>query len=140
MRYQAASPRGGGARAGRPRYLGAMVRSLVAVVALMVTLASCATPNAGRRVMFVVPAELPDGSDSGERRAQLESWILDRAGGFTEAGHVRGAWRDPEGKLVEEANHLYIVSIKDRPAEFERELKRRIVRDFDQQEAYVESW
>ena len=92
------------------------------------------------RTFFVVPLVLPDGGPSDAQRAALELWLIERAGGSTDLGPVRGAWMDDEGNVVEEQNRAYLLSVAERPEEFEQELRHRIVTDFRQKEAYVERW
>lgn len=108
-----------------------------AVVLLGLSLA-CTAPRT--RAFFVIPQELPGGESSEPQRVELEQWLAQRAGGFTRLGAAEGAWLDPQGRVVTETNHAYLVSVKEDPRAFERELRTRILRDFRQQEAYVERW
>src|SRR5688572_15561080 len=104
----------------------------------LVMLASCASPRT--RSLFVVPVESADGDATDAQRVILESWLVDRAGGFTDMGEVDGAWRAPSGEIVREKSRLYLVTTKDHPEQFEDELRERILRDFEQEEAYIERW
>ncbi len=112
----------------------------IACLLLALFVSGCATSPPATRTLFVVPATLPDGRASDAERAELERWLVDRAGGYTELGEVRGGWKSPTGEVVTETNRLYLISVSDKPGLFEKELRERIVRDFHQQEAYVERW
>jgi len=94
----------------------------------------------GARTFFVVPAKLPNGAPADTQRAALEAWLIDRAGGYTELGPVRGGWKADDGRVVVEDNVAYLVTIDEDADEFAEELEARIVEDFDQEEAYVEQW
>lgn len=94
----------------------------------------------GARLFFVVPTRLPDGSPADNQRAALEAWLIDRAGGYTELGPVRGGWKADDGRVVVEDNVAYLVSIDEDADDFAEEIEARIVDQFDQEEAYVEQW
>jgi hypothetical protein len=99
-------------------------------------LAGCATKS--RSYEFIVPQQMPDGTSTAEEREPFEEWLVDEAGGFTRLDAVEGAWRSPEGTVVREPNHLYLVTVPPGNSAFEGELRARIVEDFDQQEAWVQ--
>jgi len=92
------------------------------------------------RYLFVVPEQLPSGAPSDPQRAELEGWLVERAGGFTEIEGVRGGWRAPDGSVVTEGNRLYLVTVGEHPRRFRSEVRARVIEDFDQQEAYIERW
>lgn len=118
------------------------MRSLAAVLFLLLACAftaGCAS-SGGTRFLAVIPQQMPDGSSAEEEREAFEAWLLDRAGGYTDLGTGRGAWRSPEGKVYTEDNRLYMISVGRAPRRFHREIRERIVEDFDQEEAYVERW
>lgn len=94
----------------------------------------------GERAFFVVPMKLPSGQPSDAQRAALEAWLVDRAGGFTRFGAVKGAWKAGDGQIVAEDNVAYLVSMDDEDEGFAKELRQRIEEDFDQEEAYVQQW
>jgi hypothetical protein len=115
------------------------LRGLMMTCVLAFALTGCTTRQPAR-FLFVVPEQLPSGADSTAQRAELESWLVSRAGGFTEIEGVRGGWMAPDGAVVTERNRLYLVTVPKNGASFRADLNNRIVEDFDQQEAWIERW
>lgn len=114
---------------------------VLAMAALLIASACASTPPGGHRTLFTVPVVLPDGTSSEEKRGELESWLVERAGGYTLLGTGQGGWKSPTGEVITEENHVYLVGIYDGdPETFAREVNDYIVKNFDQQEAWVERW
>lgn len=108
---------------------------------LLLTAGCAGTPASGHRTLFTVPVTLPDGTSSETQREELERWLVERAGGYTMIGTGRGGWKSPAGEVITEENHVYIVGVYDGdPETFAKEVNDYIVKNFDQQEAWVERW
>jgi hypothetical protein len=92
-------------------------------------------------IFFVVPTAYPEGGETTEAVAALQTWLLDTAGGYTCLGPVEGAWRAPDGAIHRETNIAYLVTVFDgEPEPLAAAIAARIETDFRQQEAYVVRW
>lgn len=114
-----------------------ILRSTLLAAGLLL-LGACA--GAPKRTLFVVPNTLPNGQSSEQRRAALETWMADRAGGFTEMGEVNGAWKTPKGEVLREKNRMYLITVEDDPEAFREALREKIITEFEQEEAYLEAF
>lgn len=110
--------------------------SLIVAMA-MVGMAGCSTRG---RYLFVVPEQLPSGESSAAQQARLETWLAETAGGYTRLGDVQGGWKAPDGAIITERNLLYLVSIPKGARPFRRQLEQLILKEFEQQEAWIEGW
>lgn len=115
------------------------IRRTVAALLVAASLCGCSM-NRPARYLFVVPEQLPDGTDSTPQRTQLEGWLVQRAGGFTEIEGVRGGWLAPGGETVTESNRLYLVTVPSGKKRFREELRQQIIGDLKQEEAWIERW
>lgn len=99
------------------------------------------TETSGHRTLFVVPTTLPDGTPSHVQVEALESWLIEKAGGYTRLGTGTGGWESPTGEIITEENHIYLVGIySGDPKAFAADLDAFIVEIFQQQEAWIEQW
>jgi hypothetical protein len=117
------------------------LRILILSIPLLVAMGCASGHRTPQRLLFVVPDHLPDGTPSAAQQAALEEWMASRAGGFTRLDGAHGGWMGPDGEVVREDNVLYLLTFPEgERADVAREVEQRILRDFQQQEAWIQKW
>lgn len=113
---------------------------LLAVLGLCAALCGCArvqAPQASHYIhFFVAPKELPDGSSTADRMAQLRQWLCLRAGGYTEFP-APGGWQDREGQVETSDQAGFFVSA---PQNLRQEIADKIKALFLETDPFVEVW
>jgi hypothetical protein len=72
--------------------------------------------------------------------ARIEDRLLALAGGFTDAGTVRGAWRGPEGRVYRDTNREYRVAFSVGSDAFIAQLRALVAdtaRELDQEAMFL---
>jgi hypothetical protein len=117
------------------------LKTLTLSILVAVLLGCSPAHRTAQRLLFVVPEELPDGTSSAAQQAALEEWMASRAGGFTRLDGAHGGWMGPDGEVVREDNVLYLLTFPEGDrADGALEVEQRILRDFQQQEAWIQKW
>jgi hypothetical protein len=72
---------------------------------------------------------------------ELRLAMMERFGGWTELGEVRGGWKDPAtGKVMEDVSYRYKVAVpKQRVQELKNYLRNVTKREFGQHAIYFET-
>ncbi len=86
---------------------------------------------------FLVPAVLPDGSDSSPGLPALRLFLAKLAGGYTELGAGSGGYLDEKGELVKEDNHAFLVSAD---KDLSKDIRSYLEKNFPQSMHYILVW
>ncbi|MBN1347518.1 MAG: hypothetical protein JXQ73_32810 [Phycisphaerae bacterium] len=135
----------------KPHRTEAISRVLLAGLAVMTAMAGCEHGGAttrpirspetedaanSARYFFVVPQWLPGGASSKPQREALEQWLVQRAGGFTRIGPVRGGWHDGKDLIEEDSIAYFVVG----PVGLKPVIETRVLGEFKQRKAFVVQW
>jgi len=94
-------------------------------------------PGAVTVHFFLVPAVLPDGTDSAPALPALRLFLAKLAGGYTELGAGSGGYLDDKGELVKEDNIAFVVSA---PKDVSKEIKAYLEENFPQDLHFILVW